>query len=181
LRYLEHDELYSGALLKALDEARRSLWLATASLKETLVEAGAPSRLDGRGRRRRFAPLAEALADLARGGVEVRLLHGGAPSERFAASLVRSGALDEPRFALRRCRRVHFKALVVDGRAAYAGSANLTGAGLGAKSAERRNFEAGFWLEEPEPVGRLAGLFSAVWSGAFCEGCLRRDETCLAP
>ncbi len=38
LRYLEHDELYREALLKSLRTAKRSLWLATANLKQTLVE-----------------------------------------------------------------------------------------------------------------------------------------------
>jgi phosphatidylserine/phosphatidylglycerophosphate/cardiolipin synthase-like enzyme len=81
---------------------------------------------------------------------------------------------------MRRCPRVHFKTIVVDGRAAYLGSANLTGAGLGAKAAERRNFEVGVWTDDPAIVGRLAALFSAVWDGAFCEGCGRRAD-CPSP
>ena len=36
------------------------------------------------------------------------------------------------------CPRVHFKSVIVDGRFAYSGSANLTGAGMGAKSKEKR-------------------------------------------
>lgn len=41
------------------------------------------------------------------------------------------------------CPRVHLKSLIIDGRFAYVGSANLTGAGMGAKSDRRRNFESG--------------------------------------
>lgn len=39
------------------------------------------------------------------------------------------------------CPRVHFKCIIVDGVKAYFGSANLTGAGMGAKSEKKRNFE----------------------------------------
>ena len=41
------------------------------------------------------------------------------------------------------CPRVHFKCIIVDGVKAYFGSANLTGAGMGAKSEKKRNFENG--------------------------------------
>ena len=41
------------------------------------------------------------------------------------------------------CPRVHFKMLVFDGEEVYIGSANLTGAGIGMKTDNKRNFEAG--------------------------------------
>ncbi len=47
----------------------------------------------------------------------------------------------------RRCPRLHAKAVIIDCRAMYLGSANLTGAGLGAKADKRRNFEMGIWTE----------------------------------
>jgi phosphatidylserine/phosphatidylglycerophosphate/cardiolipin synthase-like enzyme len=120
------------------------------------------------------------LGRLASGGVEVRLLHSGVPSGPFLDSLRDSRALGLPRFGMRRCPRVHFKAIIVDGASAYMGSANLTGAGLGAKSPERRNFEVGVWSDDEGVVGRLRDLFSAVWGGAFCEECGRRDD-CSSP
>ena len=40
------------------------------------------------------------------------------------------------------CPRVHFKIIVFDLKAAYVGSANLTGAGLGMKGENTRNLEA---------------------------------------
>ncbi len=171
LEYLEHDELYRDALLRALDGAERSLWLATANVKQTLVEQGV---------RKRFTPLVKALDFLASRGVEVRLLHSGKPSGPFMESLHESRALERSGFGMRRCPRVHFKAIIVDARAAYMGSANLTGAGLGAKSAERRNFEVGLWSDEKEIVERLRDLFSAVWNGAFCDEC-GRAENCASP
>lgn len=168
-RYIEHEDLYKEILLEELPRARRSVWAATANVKETLVGDG-----------RRYRPLAEVLAGLARRGVEIRLLHGSAPSRRFASALERSGARSVELFAMRRCVRVHFKTIIVDGAAAYLGSANLTGAGLGAKAPERRNFEVGIWTHAPEIVARLVSLFSAVWDGVFCPGCGRASD-CPAP
>ena len=46
--------------------------------------------------------------------------------------------------ALRQCARLHLKAVIVDGALLYLGSANWTGAGLGAKGDRNRNFELGF-------------------------------------
>ncbi len=171
LHYLEHDDLYRDALLRSLREARRSLWLATANVKQTLVEHGP---------RKTFTPLAKVLAGLATRGVEVRLLHSGNPSKPFMQSLRDSRALEARAFDMRCCRRVHFKAIIVDGTAAYLGSANLTGAGLGAKAPERRNFEVGVWSDEKKIVERLKDLFMAVWGGAFCDECGRRDD-CASP
>ena len=72
------------------------------------------------------------------------------------------------------CPRVHFKSVVVDGRWAYSGSANLTGAGMGAKSVRRRNFESGFVTTEPELVTAIMDQFDRVWMGAECEACDRK-------
>jgi len=171
IEYLEHDELYRDALVRALDGARSSLWIATANVKQTLVE---------RPGRRRFVPVVNVLGDLASRGIDVRLLHSGRPSGPFMESLRKSMALESPTFGMRRCPRVHFKAIIVDGSAAYSGSANLTGAGLGAKSPERRNFEVGIWSDDGKIVERLKDLFMAVWGGAFCDECGQR-ENCASP
>ena len=76
--------------------------------------------------------------------------------------------------ALKVCPRVHFKAVVVDGAWAYLGSANLTGAGLGAKADTARNFELGFVTEDFDVIDRVTALYEAVWSGAECRTCRLR-------
>ena len=72
------------------------------------------------------------------------------------------------------CPRVHFKCIIADGTRAYFGSANLTGAGLGAKSDNRRNFENGILTDEPSLVAPLSEQFDAVWRGARCASCGRK-------
>ena len=73
------------------------------------------------------------------------------------------------------CPRVHFKCIIVDGRTAYFGSANLTGAGMGAKSERKRNFENGVLSDDPALVAPLVEQFDSVWRGDFCRDCGRRD------
>ena len=63
----------------------------------------------------------------------------------------------------------------VDGAKAYFGSANLTGAGMGAKSEWKRNFENGVLTDDPALVEPLAEQFDSVWRGDFCHECGRRD------
>jgi len=84
------------------------------------------------------------------------------------------------RIRVRRCPRLHAKAVIVDCEAMYLGSANLTGAGLGAKSDARRNFELGVWTRSPALIDAVLESFNALWEGRHCEACGRRD-TCPVP
>ena len=81
---------------------------------------------------------------------------------------------------LKICPRVHFKAVLVDGAWLYLGSANLTGAGLGAKHDDARNFELGLVTEDFETIDRVSSLFEAVWGGSECTRC-RHFDTCPDP
>ena len=170
--YLEDEELYERVVEGGLASARSSLDLATANLKAMLVEIP-----PGGGE---FVSLPAMLMRKVGEGVRVRLLHSGVPSESFLEELRGTGLWQQPGFTMRRCPRVHLKLAAVDGRAAYLGTANLTGAGLGAKSDRRRNFEAGIWSESPELVGRLERFFLSIWEGALCDGCARA-ENCPQP
>ena len=61
--------------------------------------------------------------------------------------------------------RVHFKIIVFDLKTAYVGSANLTGAGLGMKGENTRNFEAGVLSSNHDFVKNAAEQFDSVWMG----------------
>jgi phosphatidylserine/phosphatidylglycerophosphate/cardiolipin synthase-like enzyme len=156
-------ELYQRVVLERLARARESVWIATANVKEMFVEQGGA-----------FVSLLEVFGALARRGVELRLLHAELPSRPFRAAFDRRRALVAGGLALKICPRVHFKAVLVDGGFLYLGSANLTGAGLGAKSEGRRNFEVGFATEDFELIDRTRALFESVWSGAECRACQLR-------
>ena len=61
--------------------------------------------------------------------------------------------------------------MVFDCAAAYIGSANLTGAGMGMKSENGRNFEAGILTDDPALVDAAADHLEGVWQGQRCAGC----------
>ena len=73
------------------------------------------------------------------------------------------------------CPRVHLKAVIIDGGFAYSGSANLTGAGMGAKSKHKRNFEAGIITDDQTIVGKVMEQFDNIWRGTHCKACKRKQ------
>ena len=167
-------------VIRAVTEASRSVWIATANLKELMVEdhRAAPGR--ARTRRRPYRSVLSVFDDLARQGVELRILHAGPPSRPFRAELDRHPRLFRGGLELRNCPRLHFKAVVVDGAFLYLGSANWTGAGLGAKGAGRRNFELGFVTGDDGLLDRVQSLYDVIWKGGECRTCKLRD-VCPAP
>jgi phosphatidylserine/phosphatidylglycerophosphate/cardiolipin synthase-like enzyme len=76
---------------------------------------------------------------------------------------------------LRMCPRVHLKTVIIDAEFAYVGSANWTGAGLGAKGTGRRNFELGFTTSDELIIDQLQELFHTIWTGDPCAECKLRD------
>lgn len=166
-------------VVRAVLDARVSVWIATANLKELMVEDArlVPGRRRGRAR---FRSVLAVFDELAERGVELRILHAGFPSQAFRDEHDRHPRLVAGGLELRQCPRVHLKAVIVDGRALYLGSANWTGAGLGAKSDRRRNFELGLWTEDEAMLDTVQALFDHLWRGSECPGCARRD-VCDAP
>ena len=167
---------YDELVAKVIAGARVSVWIATANLKTMLVEAGRGSRARAKGR---YVSFFERLADLAAAGVEVRLLHASAPSGPLAAELTKLGARSKG-VARRQCPRVHLKMIAVDGRHLYLGSANVTGAGLGAKGDGKRNFEMGILTDDPGMLDATQERFDRIWRGAECASCSLRPS-CPAP
>lgn len=160
-------EHFERLIRDGVAQAAVSIDIATANLKAMLVPDG----------RRRAASIVQVLADRARRGVEVRVLHAGVPSGPALRALRGHYASG---MTLRRCPRVHAKIIIVDSQWVYVGSANLTGAGLGAKGETRRNFEAGIVERDPAMLDDLATYFNAIWEGSHCPTCGRRD-VCPAP
>lgn len=171
-------ELISGRghyerVIDAVLNARVSVWIATANLKELYVETRAR-------RRRGYQSVLKAFDELANKGVELRILHASLPSRPFRDELDRHPALIRGGLKLRSCARVHLKAVIVDGSFVYLGSANWTGAGLGAKGAGRRNFELGIGSEDEGLLDQVQALYQRLWTGGECRGCKLRSQ-CEAP
>jgi phosphatidylserine/phosphatidylglycerophosphate/cardiolipin synthase-like enzyme len=174
LRFLSGRGHYE-TVIRAVREARTSVWIATANLKELMIE---DDRWSARRRRpggRAYRSVIEVFAELAAAGVEIRLLHAATPSQPFRAELRRHPLLiGRGRFEMRLCPRVHLKTVIVDGGFLYLGSANWTGAGLGAKGENRRNFELGVVTDDALLLDDVQEIFDLIWRGAQCRKCLLR-------
>lgn len=159
---------FQRVVLDGMLKAATGLDIATADFKAMLIpEPG----------RRRARSIVQALRELAGRGVEIRLLHAGTPS----APALQELKAELPRgLTIRRCPRLHAKAVIVDGRRMYLGSANLTGAGLGAKADGRRNFEWGIWTAREDLIDPILDEFNALWEGRRCKGC-KRTAVCPVP
>jgi phosphatidylserine/phosphatidylglycerophosphate/cardiolipin synthase-like enzyme len=155
-----HETVIEGYVLNALS----TVWIATADLKDMHVRAG-----------RKFKPVIDVFDEMAARGVTFRIVHSGLPSRHFRRTLEEYPRLTGEAMELQVCPRSHMKLVIVDGRFGYLGSANFTGAGLGAKSPHKRNLEVGVVSEESRWVGELIRLFDRFWIGEFCDECRLRD------
>jgi len=164
---------YDEIVLGALSRAEVSIWIGTANLKDVHLEAPIGTRARARGR---YQSITEHFSDLVRRGVEIRILHGALPSRPYRASLSRQTGLVPPAFEMRHCPRVHLKLIAVDGAYLYLGSANFTGAGLGAKGDGRRNFEMGLSTDDDVLLDQAQQRFDRIWSGKECGSCRLRGE-----
>ena len=171
--------VYSGML-----KAGVSVDIMTADFKAMLVPDPGVDLSPSRGR---DAPsIVQRLARMAQRGVEVRILHAGVPSGPALTQLKRiRKQLDKSKdgvggITIRRCPRLHAKAVIIDAERMYLGSANLTGAGLGAKADQNRNHELGVWTTSPDLVDSVSQYFNRLWEGEPCDGCGRKD-VCPVP
>jgi len=170
-RMLDGADHYDELILKAIPSATVSLWIATANVKELRIEAPIGTRARAAGK---FVSILDTLASLRDRGVELRFLHGGVPSGPFRAELARQPRLRNGGLPMRQCPRVHLKLVAIDGRLLYLGSANFTGAGLGARGEGRRNFEMGMLTDDDVWLDAAQERFDRIWSGRECKGCKLR-------
>ena len=170
--FLSNRDIYTSVVCSLVSQAKERLWIATADIKDMYVEP--PSQvMEVRSGGRDMVPFLEVLDTLVKRGVEVRLIHAKDPGPNWRDDFDKYSTLWT---AMERmlCPRVHFKCIIVDGVKAYFGSANLTGAGMGAKSEKKRNFENGVLTDDPVLIEPLIEQFDSVWRGDFCRECGRR-------
>ncbi len=174
-------------VVEAAIGALRSVWIATANLKDLMVEDARARpgrrRTAARGRAAGYRSMLEIFDELVGRGVEIRILHASLPSRPFREELGRMRNLGpQPalarsgRFTLRACPRVHLKTIIVDGALVYLGSANWTGAGLGVKGEGRRNFELGFVSRDDLLLDEVQAYYERIWQGAPCGRCKLRRQ-----
>lgn len=162
IQYIADREHYTEVLSRC-EKVKHDLWIGTADLKDLYVGSG-----------KNVVPFLSVLDKLLKRGVDVRLLHAKEPGENFREDFDKYPELWS-KLERKLCPRVHFKIMIFDCSAAYIGSANLTGAGIGMKGEGNRNFEAGILTDEPSLVDAAADHLDSVWRGTHCAKCKRKD------
>lgn len=166
-RLVLNEAIHEAVFKELLPSAERFVWIATADLKD--LHLARPGR-------KRFDSFLAGFNDLIEEGIEIRLIHAKEPGERFRKDFDRfPNLVNSDRFERVLCPRNHMKCVIVDGRRAFLGSANLTGAGMGAKSVRRRNFECGIVTDTAETVTALMEEFDRIFIGEHCLRCDRRQ------
>lgn len=169
-KLLLNREIYTEVVRDLLPAANRYVWIVTADIKDLHMEHHG-----------HFLPLLSLLDELVGRGVAVRLIHAKEPGPRFREEFDHfDNLIQSELFERILCPRVHTKAIVIDGALAFVGSANLTGAGMGSKHVDKRNFEAGFLFDEPADIEKLSAWIDELYLGNWCETC-RRREFCPDP
>lgn len=171
MKILLDRDIYDQFVQRYLINATRFVWIATANIKGTSILY-----------RGRFLSFVDLIAAMVNRGVAFRIIHAELPSRPFLARYeqldTRGRLSDNVEFL--HCIRMHSKLFIVDGEAALAGSPNLTGAGIGAKSKGNRNFEIGFFFDGEQQTRFFVDYFDYIWMGEHCPKCGRRD-VCPAP
>lgn len=167
IQFITNEELYKQ-VIEPVAKASSFVWIGTADIKDLHVRS--------KGSVQSFLAVLDALL---KRKVAIRLLHAKEPGANFRKSFDKYPLLWDG-MERQLCPRVHFKHIIIDGRFAYSGSANLTGAGLGIKSEDTRNFESGFVTTDPGIIEAIMNQFDEVWLGKFCKSC-KRKEFCSDP
>jgi phosphatidylserine/phosphatidylglycerophosphate/cardiolipin synthase-like enzyme len=127
IQFITDEQLYKQ-VIEPVAAAKSFVWIGTADIKDLHVHH--------KGSVKSFLSVLDSLA---KKKVAIRLLHAKEPGPNFRKSFDEFPLLWK-NMERQLCPRVHFKHIIIDGKFAYTGSANLTGAGLGMKSAYTRNF-----------------------------------------
>ena len=161
--FITDRQIYERVLQEQVTKAQGFVWIGTSDIKDLHVDSN-----------RRMVPFLKVLSGLIKNHISIRLIHAKEPGKAFRDDFDKYPNLIEGMERLL-CPRVHFKCVIVDGRFAYTGSANLTGAGMGAKSPKRRNFESGIITTDKNFIEPVMTQFDSVWMGHFCPDCQRKQ------
>lgn len=161
INFITNEQLYKQAI-EPVASATSFVWIGTADIKDLHVHH--------KGTVQSFLCVLDSLL---KRKVAIRLLHAKEPGANFRRSFDKFPLLWDT-MERQLCPRVHFKHIIVDGKFAYSGSANLTGAGLGIKSRDTRNFESGFVTTDPDIIDAIMNQFDEVWLGKYCKTCKRK-------
>lgn len=173
MEIINHENLHQRVIEELVLEAKQRVWIATANLKDMHIKAW-----------RGYKPILDEFNNMGNSGVSFRIIHADKMSQSFNNTLSEYPLLQK-NLEIQICPRSHWKLVIVDGKSAYFGSANFTGAGLGVKNENRRNLELGALftgkeLTDKKQIAQLEDMFDNFWMGEHCIQCERR-KYCPSP
>ena len=160
LEFLTNEEIYKKVMQEEIPSTRHTLLIATAYTKQTTIELIKGESM----------PFVKLLDDLIRRNIKVFLIFAGKPSKAFIETL-RSFPRVIEKMERRLCVRNHHKIVLIDNKRLYLGSANLTGAGLGSKGKNKRNFEFGIFTQNSHLIRIISDELMKIWNLHYCEKC----------
>lgn len=160
LDILINEEIYNRVIKKEIPKTKYTLLIATAYTKQTTIDLVKGKR----------TPFIKLIDDLLRKKVNVFLLLAAKPSKVFMETLKLFPRVEE-RMQVRLCARNHNKVILIDNKKLYLGSANLTGAGIGSKSKNKRNFEFGIFTQNRHLIKTISDDLMKIWNYKYCEKC----------
>ena len=152
IKYIANTQHYDDVLARVAS-VKKTLWIGTADIKDVYIKSGTA-----------VVPLLAVFDKLVKRNVAIRLIHAKEPGPIFREEHEKFPALWSA-MEMTLCPRVHFKLMIFDMETAYIGSANLTGAGIGMKSGQRRNFETGILTIEQTLVEAAINQYDEFWRG----------------
>ncbi|HPP87035.1 MAG TPA: phospholipase D-like domain-containing protein [bacterium] len=163
-KLLVNEQIYQEIFNKHLLLAEKSVLIATANVKNIFIK-----------KNREYISIVQIFKELCNNDIYVSLLFSSEPSQSFLDELHKLKLYKNKNFYLTKCPRTHFKCVIIDDKIAYTGSANLTGAGIGAKSIYKRNFEIGFMTDEKNVIQNMIEIFMRITERKECGGCKRKE------
>ena len=157
-------ENFYHEVLERICEAKSSILIATGKIKYVKV----PSLK----KKDKKIPFVNFLMEKAEQGVSVQIIY----SDPTRNVLDRVHENKTANFSTCYCNRNHAKAVIIDDKFAYIGSANVTDAGLGQPVISPGNFELGFLTDDTKIISSLNDYFSKIIKGDYCEKCHRKDN-----
>jgi len=153
------NELFDKVIARGLMQAKGSLIIGTYNLQDIRIAVNESYKT---------VSLSDVVVSLLKRNVQILMVLAAFMLKSRFIQTLQEKCRNHENLRIRFCRRMHLKAVIVDLKYAYIGSANLSGAGVGLKSLQKRNFELGFITRDTELIADVASMFMEIFTGKFC-------------
>ena len=152
----DNHELFSKIILEQIVKIKKYLLIGTYNLQDIRLNLN-----------NKFISLSDVLINLANKGVIIYFLIQPRAYKTKLITKLRNN-IKNGNLRVKSCSRIHLKTIIIDLKLAYLGSANLTGFGLGTRSAMKRNFEIGLVTTEESLIAQITRNFLNIFDGKYC-------------